>query len=164
MPDAIVDSVTDITVDMLRAWGIAGIALDLDNTIVPWHTSDVVPGVEDWVRLVRESGVRFILLTNNYGPTAREVANKLDMALVRGALKPVPWAFTRCLRRLSTRPAATLMIGDQIFTDVLGAKSVGMRAAVVRPVARREFATTKFLRMLEAPVYARLGRSDMIRT
>jgi uncharacterized protein len=155
-----VASVPDITLDVLQDWHVTGIALDLDNTIVPWHTTAVAPGVAEWVQRVRASGVRLCLLTNNYSSHVRGVGAALDMPVVRGALKPLPGAFTAALRTLGTDAATSLAIGDQLFTDVLGAKVVGMRAIVVRPLGAREFPTTRLLRMFEGPVYARLRRGQ----
>jgi uncharacterized protein len=154
-----VAGVCDVPVALLQAWEIDGIALDLDNTIVPWHTSDVAPGVAQWVQRVREAGVKFCLLTNNYAPHVRRVGAALSMPVVRGALKPLPGAFAAAQRQLGTDSARTLVIGDQLFTDVLGAKAAGMRAIVVVPLGTREFPTTKLLRAFERPVYARLARS-----
>jgi HAD superfamily phosphatase (TIGR01668 family) len=148
-----------LALDRLAQWQIRGIALDLDNTIVPWHTSNLVPGVADWVLAVRQAGIRVCLLTNNYGPQAKDVGRALDITVVRGALKPMPAALRRSLRELQTDPHNSLSIGDQIFTDVLGAKLVGMRAVLVRPIGGRAFITTKFLRMLERPVLKRIQRN-----
>jgi len=154
-----VERVSDIGLGLLREWNITGIALDLDNTIVPWHTSDVVPEIAQWVRQVRETGVRFCLLTNNYASNVRRVGAALDMPVVRGALKPLPSAFSAALRQLRSEASQSLSVGDQLFTDVLGAKAVGMRAIVVKPLTTRDFPTTRLLRMLEGPVYARLRRT-----
>jgi uncharacterized protein len=143
---------------MLADWKISGIALDLDNTIVPWHTTVLAEGVDEWVRQVRVAGIRVCLLTNNYLPHVRKVGAALNLPVVRGVLKPLPGAYVAALRALGTQPARSLAIGDQLFTDVLGAKVAGMRAVVVTPLGDREFPTTKFLRLLERPVYARLER------
>ncbi len=141
---------------MLEEWGIRGIILDLDNTIVPWHTTDLVAGVPEWVDRMRRAGVRTCLVTNNYGAHVRDVARALDVPLVVGALKPLPGAFWRSLRALGLEPRRCVAVGDQLFADVLGAKLVGMRAIVVRPVSAREFPTTRALRILERLVYPRL--------
>lgn len=154
-----VGRVQDISLAMLQAWGVEGIALDLDNTIVPWHTSDIAPGVIEWVERVRGAGVKFCLLTNNYAPHVRLVAGALSMPTVRGALKPLRGGFLAVQRELGTAASRTLVIGDQLFTDVLGAKAAGMRAIVVTPISRREFVTTKLLRAFERPVYARLAKT-----
>ena len=81
------------------------------------------------------------------------------MPVVRGALKPLPSAFLAALRQMHSEAGQSLSVGDQLFTDVLGAKAIGMRAIVVKPITSREFPTTRLLRMLEGPVYARLRRT-----
>ncbi len=158
-----VTRVSDITLEQLRDWNIAGIALDLDNTIVPWQTSDVAPDIAEWVLRVRQAGIHFCLLTNNYAPHVRRVGAALDMPVVRGALKPLPSAFSAALRQLRSEAGQSLAVGDQLFTDVLGAKAIGMRAIVVKPLTSHEFPTTKLLRLLEGPVYARLRRAGATR-
>ena len=147
--------------DLLATWKIRGVTLDLDNTIVPWYTSALEPGIDQWVRSLVDRGIRLCLITNNYGAQSKDVASELGLPLVRGALKPLPAAFSRCLRTLGTEPANTLAIGDQLFTDVLGAKLVGMKAVYVRPLATHAFITTRFLRMIERPVFARLRRAGV---
>ena len=135
-----------------------GIALDLDNTVVPWHTTALSPAVADWVSNLRAGGVRLCLLTNNYGAQAFAVARALGIPLVKGALKPAPPAFRRALLALETPAEKSAVIGDQLFTDVLGGKLLGMRTVLVKPIGRRELPTTKLLRLLEAPVLAKLRR------
>jgi HAD superfamily phosphatase (TIGR01668 family) len=152
------DRVEDVELSLLQAWSVRGITLDLDNTIVPWHTSDMPASVEAWAATVRAAGIRMCLLTNNYSRQAVHVAERLSIPIVRGALKPLPGGFWRSLAHLQLPASAVVGIGDQIFTDVLGAKLVGMRAILVRPVSRREFPTTKVMRIFERPLLARLRR------
>ena len=154
-----VESVEAVSSQKLQAWGIRGIALDLDNTIVPWYTTTLAPQIKAWALMVHALDIRMCLVTNNYGGHVQSVADELDIPIVRGALKPLPAAFTRCLRVLQTDAGHALAIGDQLFTDVLGAKLVGMRAVYVQRLGSREFPTTRFLRMLETPVLACLRRA-----
>ena len=145
----------------LRSWETRAIALDLDNTIVPWYSGNLAPGVKEWSQTVQALGIRMCLLTNNYGGHVQAVADELGVLLVRGALKPLPAAFRLSLRVLGTDAAHALSIGDQLFTDVLGAKLVGMRAVYVRRIQGREFPTTRFLRLIEGPVLARLRKAGV---
>jgi len=154
------ERVEDVRLSLLEEWNIRGIALDLDNTIVPWHTSALTPMVRAWVAGLHAAAIRMCLLTNNYSRQAADVAAELRMPIVRNAFKPLPAGFRRSLEHLGVPPGAALCIGDQLFTDVLGAKVTGMRAILVRPVSNREFPTTKVLRALERPVLARLRRSE----
>jgi uncharacterized protein len=159
-PDAIVPRVRDISVGVLEEWSIAGIALDLDNTIVPWHSTQLAAGVAEWVESIQARGIRMCLLSNNYMPHVRRVGARLGLPVVQGRLKPLPAAYGAALELLGTEPRRSLAIGDQLFTDVLGAKIVGMRAIVVAPLGTREFPTTRVLRLFERAIYARLSQSE----
>ena len=153
---------SDIGVARLRSWGIAGIVLDLDNTIVPWHTAQLAADVEPWISTVRGERIRLCLLTNNHGAQAVSVAQRLSAPIVRAALKPNPLAFRRAAALLEAPPSACLVVGDQLFTDVLGAKLVGMRAVLVEPIGGREFPTTKIMRAMEQPILRYLRRQGRL--
>ena len=157
-PDAILERVEDITAELLAGWKVRGLVLDLDNTIVPWNTSDVSPGVRGWVRSLKAAEIAMCVLTNNYTKRASGVAEQLDIPIIKVAFKPSPPAFQSALRRLGTPAAASAVVGDQLYTDVLGGKLIGMRAILVEPLSTREFITTRFVRWLERPVRARLMR------
>jgi uncharacterized protein len=159
-PDAIVDRVEDISTELLAGWGVRGIVLDLDNTIVPWNTSDVSPAARDWVGKLRQADIGICVLTNNYTRRASAVANELGIPIIKAAFKPSPMAFRSALARMSIEAGEGAVVGDQLYTDVLGGKLVGMRAVLVSPLSTREFFTTKFVRWLERPFRARLGLSE----
>lgn len=156
-PDAAVPHVELIAVPWLVGWGIRGLVLDLDNTLVPWNTAEVSSGVSEWVRSVGAAGIASCVLTNNYTRRATDVAALLGIPIIKAAFKPSPGAFRGALRLLGLAPAHVAVVGDQLFTDVLGGKLVGMRAILVEPLSRREFFTTRFVRWLERPVRARVA-------
>jgi HAD superfamily phosphatase (TIGR01668 family) len=143
---------------MLAGWGVRGVVLDLDNTIVPWNTSDVSPQVKQWVLLLKSARIGVCVLTNNYTRRASKVADELEIPIIKAAFKPSPLAFRSALRRMSIAPPEGAVVGDQVYTDVLGGKLVGMRAVLVNPLSAREFFTTKVVRWLERPVRRRLMR------
>lgn len=153
-----VDRVEDISLSMLAAWSVRGIVLDLDNTLVPWNTADISAGARAWVASIRAAGIGLCLLTNNYSRRASQVADLLGIPIIKAALKPSPLAFRGALRRLGVAAAEAVVVGDQVYTDVLGGKLLGMRAVLVTPLSTRDFATTKIVRWLERPVRERLRR------
>ena len=144
---------------MLAAWGVRGVVLDLDNTIVPWNTSDVTPAVTDWIARIRAAGIGVCLLTNNYTRRASGVAESLSIPIIKGAFKPSPVAFRGALKVLGVAPQQAAVVGDQLFTDVLGGKLLGMRALLVEPLSVREFPTTMIIRWIERPIRNRLRRA-----
>lgn len=147
----------DVAPSTLAAWGVRGAIVDLDNTLVPWNTAEIAEPVRAWIRSLQPD-VRVCLLTNNYTRRASSVAEALGVPIIKGALKPVPAAFLGALRVLGVGARAAVVIGDQLYTDVLGGKLLGMRAVLVTPLSTREFPTTKIVRWLERPVRARIRR------
>lgn len=157
-PDAVVARVEDVSAELLGSWGVRGVVLDLDNTIVPWNTPDVSDAVRAWIRKLAAAEIRMCVLTNNYSRRATSVAQQLDIPILKAAFKPSPAAFRSAMRVMDVDAPHAAVVGDQLFTDVLGGKLVGMRAVLVEPLSRREFFTTRFVRWLERPVRARLAR------
>lgn len=159
-PDAVVTRVEEVTAGLLGGWGVRGVVLDLDNTIVPWNTSDVSLDVRQWVRELSDAKIGVCLLTNNYTRRASQVAQLLDIPIIKVAFKPSPMAFRSALRVMEIAPHEAAVVGDQLYTDVLGGKLVGMRAVLVEPLSTREFFTTRFVRWLERPLRARVLRGS----
>lgn len=158
-PDAFAQRLSDIDIGMFERWGVRGLVVDLDNTLVPWNSREVTPDGEAWLRAVKQAGINVCLLTNNYSSAARAIADDFGVSSIAGALKPSPWAFRGALRALGVAAKQAAVVGDQLFTDVLGGKLAGMRAVLVRPLGTAEFPTTKIIRLLERPLLDRLRRS-----
>ena len=156
-PDAVAERVEQISMASLAGWGVRGVVLDLDNTLVPWNTADVSDGVLEWVRALTAAGIDACVLTNNYSRRATGVANAMGIPIIKAAFKPSPAAFRAALRVMGLDAAQAAVVGDQLFTDVLGGKLVGMRAILVEPLSSREFFTTRFVRWLERPVRSRVA-------
>jgi HAD superfamily phosphatase (TIGR01668 family) len=161
-PDAVVDRIEDFDAARFEEWGVRGVALDLDNTIVPWHTAMVTPGATAWIHDVLRRGIGVCLITNNYAGGAAATSALFSVPLIKGALKPSPWSFHAALRVLGVSGRSAAVVGDQLFTDVLGGKLAGMRAVLVKPLSSSEFPTTKIVRMLERPMLAALRRRGLI--
>jgi putative phosphatase len=161
-PDAFAQRLSDVDVGIFERWNVTGVVVDLDNTLVPWNSREVTPDGSAWIRSVQRAGIKICLLTNNYSSAARAIADEFGVSSIAGALKPSPWAFRGALRMLGVTAKQAAVVGDQIFTDVLGGKLAGMRAVLVRPLGAAEFPTTKFIRLLERPLLERLRRSGRV--
>ena len=143
------DAVTDISIDDLYHKGIKGVLLDLDNTIVAWSESAVSPTVYQWIQHGRKKGVVFCLLSNSYTSRARRIANELDIHVIAPAFKPLPFGYQRAMKLLDTTASSTVMIGDQLFTDMLGAHLLKINTIYVTPLSTTEFCLTRISRCLE---------------
>ncbi len=149
-PDICVDSVLDIPLEELERRGITSFILDLDNTMTEWNNNEVKPEIIAWVDKLKKTGAKACIVSNNKESRVRAVAQVLDVPYVCRAGKPLGRAFRRALDKLGSRPEETSVVGDQVFTDVLGGNLMGMLTILVSPLNPREFIGTRlFLRSLE---------------
>ena len=152
IPDLYYTAVGAIDLDALRAAGIRGVLLDLDNTILPRDTSEIPDSAHAFARSLADHGIRACLVSNNWHHRVSSVADELGFALVSKALKPLPFAFSRGMRLMGTTPGETATIGDQVFTDVLGGNLAGTMTVLVNPLSRADLPHTLLLRLIEAKV------------
>jgi hypothetical protein len=142
----------------LKAQGIRGLIVDLDNTLVDWNGSDLRPEVVGWARDVRGLGLRLCITTNaQRRERVAAIAQKLDASWVAPARKPFPCAYSRPMAIMGTGRDDTAVVGDQVFTDVLGGNVMGLKTFLVRPLSKRDFPATKLSRLMERIVRPFLG-------
>ncbi len=161
-PDQYLQSVMDLDLGALKKEGVKGLIVDLDNTIVPRYENEPSEGLRRWLSNVQSAGLAIVIVSNNWTNRVRDIAADLGVALVRGAGKPFPSAFRNGMRILGTTPSETAVIGDQLFTDVLGANRLGLHTVLVVPLSEREMLHTRLLRRLEYRVLNALVRRRLI--
>ncbi len=157
-PSWYVPAIQDVDLQRLRAHGIRAIIMDLDNTLVPSDTAQPPPQVRVWVARLHAMGFGSCIVSNNFPTRTKAMGEILQIAVVTGAVKPGPWGFRRAMRLLGTGPAQTALIGDQLFTDVLGGNLLGMRTILVDPLSPNEFPTTRLVRRVESVIRNRIIR------
>src|SRR6202042_3036903 len=108
-----------------------------------------------WVAAALQRGFRIVMVSNNFSERVAAAGAQLGIATVPNALKPLPFGFLRALRLLGTKRRETVVIGDQLFTDVLGAKLLGLHAVLTEPIVPHDFPLTRVLRYFERLVYKR---------
>ncbi len=148
-PAAQVPTIYDIDLAALRARGIRGVILDLDNTIVPWGAREVGVRLPTWIAAAQAADLRLCIVSNNRGSRVTAIANRLGLPVVTWALKPRRRAIRRALVVMGTTPDATALVGDQVFTDILGGNRLGLHTILVRPQSHREFILTRLVRLVE---------------
>ncbi|MGI6435081.1 MAG: YqeG family HAD IIIA-type phosphatase [Syntrophomonadaceae bacterium] len=159
-PDLYVTSLIDIPLDALRRQHIRAFILDLDNTITEWNSNVIHSGVGDWFQTIKEAGFKACILSNNKEQRCLAVANHLEIPFIYKAQKPRRASFYRALEMMGVKAEETAVIGDQIFTDVLGGNRAGLFTILVTPMASREFLGTKISRAMEKIVLYRLKRKQ----
>ena len=148
-PDLFVPSIFAISLARLGRRGIRGLIVDLDNTLVSWSEQEASSDLLTWIETAKQAGFRLCLLSNNLTLRVEHFAALFDVPGIPRAGKPGRRAFRRAMDILGTGPENTAVIGDQIFTDVFGGNRLHLYTILVRPVADREFWSTRLVRRVE---------------
>lgn len=138
----------DIAKDLLGA-GLRTVLLDIDNTILRRDTHEVPRDIVVWLAQAKQANITICLLSNNWHTSVLELAETLDLPIVAKALKPLPFGYLRALSLVHAKRANSVVIGDQLFTDVAGAHALGMRAFLLAPLVEQDLTHTLFLRNIE---------------
>lgn len=156
-PDIICRDVLSLDLNLLRDMGVSAMVFDLDNTLTLWNDMDFSPELAVWMDECRELGFSACICSNNHPERIAPVAEALGLEYVADAGKPGRGAYMRACSLLGASPEHTVAVGDQLMTDVIGAKRQGLRAALVNPLGRREFLGTYFNRVLEKALMRAMG-------
>ncbi len=148
-PDYYCDKVTDITLELLERNNIKGLILDVDNTLIDYD-KNLLKGAEEWVKRLKQKGLKFIILSNsNQEEKVKNVASILEIPYFYFATKPLKRGFKKAQKELQLEKNEIAVIGDQIFTDIIGANRSKMFSILVNPVAKKDLFMTKIKRPLE---------------
>lgn len=155
-PSRRVHAITDIDVLGLVAQGVRCVLFDRDNTVVPRDTGTVPADVAVWLDQVRAEGIVLCMVSNNFH--SREVeasAEELGVRVVHHAMKPAPFAVRRALSLVGVAPEQAVLVGDQVFTDVMAGNLAGVRTILVDPQSTRDLWYTHIFRVFERAIGAR---------
>lgn len=144
-----VDSVAEISPELLERHGIRGVLVDLDDTLVAAEAERLEPRIEAWLQALKDAGFAVLLFSNGSPERVRRWSRELGLDSLALVGKPLPWVFRKGLRRLGTEAHQSAMIGDQLFTDVLGANWAGMMSILVTPLSAGSLPHTRLLRNVE---------------
>lgn len=139
----------DIPLALLKARGIRGLIIDLDNTVTEWGRATLDRGVRRWFADLKEQGIKACLVSNNRSNRVKKVADALGIPGISRAGKPRRRAFRQAMAVMDTEAGGTAVIGDQVFTDILGGNRLGMYTILVMPINSREFIGTRMMRHVE---------------
>ena len=137
-PNVKLDRITDITYEMLEKRGINALILDVDNTLSTHHGMKLCDGLEDWLALMKSKGIKLLVLSNSTKKRVEPFAEKIGLDFISLGLKPLFTGYIRSLKRLKTKRKNTAIVGDQIFTDVWGAKRAGIKSYMVKYIDPHE--------------------------
>lgn len=141
--------ITDISIDFLKENNIKALILDVDNTLLDFDLK-VVDGLEQWFEKVKENNIECIIVSNsNKINKVKMVANLLGIDYIKFAMKPLKRGFVLAQKKLNVPYENIAAIGDQIFTDVIGANRTKIFSILVEPLASKDIWMTRIKRPIE---------------
>ena len=157
MPTAAFCRVTDIAPDDLRALGAEAVLLDVDNTLTTHNAPAPLEGAIAWTHALRDAGLKVIVVSNNKRERVEAFSAKFGLPFCWRACKPLPLGYMRAARRLGAEFGRCVVIGDQIFTDIIGANLVGMKSVLLTPIEEETGWSFRLRRRLERPFRQKLA-------
>ena len=149
-PRLYIDNVRCIKIDFLNKNNIKAIILDMDNTIIDL-SKNIPEGTKEWVDSLKKHGIKFCIVSNSiHKDKVIKIANELGIDdFILFAKKPLKSGFKKAMKILNIKPCNIAAVGDQIFTDVVGANRCGMYSILVKPIDRKDILITKIKRPIE---------------
>lgn len=144
-------NVTDISPAFLAKMNIRGLILDVDNTLTTHDNPVPAKGIPEWIELMKKSGIKLMIVSNNHPPRVKPFADLLGLPFVCEGKKPLNKGFREAIKLMGLPKSSIAAVGDQIFTDVLGANLMGIRMLYVVPFEHEKTTFFNVKRKLEKP-------------
>lgn len=154
-PAAVFRGAQYITPQYLEANGIRALILDVDNTLTGHGSQQLPPAIAEWLQCMKEHGILLRVASNNMPGRVRPFAQKLGLSFSALCCKPSPFGLWHACREMGVRPRETALVGDQIFTDTMGANLAGVKMLLVQPMYQDTKILIRLRRHLEKPVLRR---------
>ncbi|MCF0104557.1 MAG: YqeG family HAD IIIA-type phosphatase [Eggerthellaceae bacterium] len=144
----------------IKDQGFDIVFLDVDNTILPRDTHEIPEDINKWLEDLLTSGLKVCLLSNSFKEGVNKLGDELGFPVLTGSLKPLPIAFIRAFRKMGASRKNSVLIGDQVFTDSLGAHLVGMKYYMVEALSEVDLLHTTIFRKLEKCILRNIDPQD----
>lgn len=149
-PDLMLHDVTRIDLPLLNAHGIRGLILDVDNTLTNHGSQFLRQSVRDWLCRMDAAGIRMIIASNNTRERVEPFARKLGLDYVSFSCKPFARGLIRARKKMGLEAHEIAVVGDQIYTDIVGGNRLGMYTILVTPFLLEEQPLLRLKRSMEA--------------
>ncbi|MBR5309628.1 MAG: YqeG family HAD IIIA-type phosphatase [Oscillospiraceae bacterium] len=141
--------ILDITAEDLKSAGAKIVLLDADNTLSLHGSDKPLDGVLEWISEIKKSGINLVIVSNNSESRIKPFAEKLGLPFVYKSAKPLPKGFIKACKMFGAKTKEAAVIGDQIFTDVLGGNLIGAKVFLTEPIGPETDSFIKFKRRIE---------------
>ena len=157
LPGLITDELTDLTPGLLKSYGIRLLMMDFDNTIVPYTTDVPTEKMERWLKMMLASDIQICVVSNSRNDRVKIFCGKYGIPVIVRAKKPGTKGIKECLARFGIDPKQAALVGDQIYTDTLGANNAGVTPILVKAIHNHNI-WLKLRHVLELPFIFAAGK------
>lgn len=162
MPDYMFRKYDDITPDFLDSIGVRALIIDIDNTLAPYEQPEPDERLLEWVEVMQERGIKMTLMSNNDRERVELFNSSLGLPAYWKSGKPLRKNLDLAMRDMESRSDDTAVLGDQLLTDALAGKNIGLRAIIVPPIKDKTSAFFKFKRWIEKPYVRKFKKENGI--
>lgn len=152
LPTVSTKGLLDITPDLLRKMKVKAILLDVDNTLSHHDSQIPFDGAIAWTKQMQAEGFQCIIVSNNTQERITPFAKIFDLPFIWRACKPLPIGYQKAAKRLGVKCKESVIIGDQVFTDIIGANLIGMKSILLEPAEEEHGWSFRIRRNLEVAV------------
>ena len=157
LPDDFIEKYNFIDVEYMNMHNKKVIISDLDNTLISWDSKKDTKELTRWLKKMRRAGFDIIVVSNNNKERVDDFCKKLNLEYVAGAKKPLTLGFKEALKKLGRKKEEAIILGDQVLTDVFGAKNLGVMSVLVKPISKTDAFKTRINRFFEGKIIAILN-------
>ncbi|MGN0642827.1 MAG: YqeG family HAD IIIA-type phosphatase [Huintestinicola sp.] len=144
-------TILSVTPEMLDKMNVTALILDIDNTMTTHDNPVPIDGLYEWLDGMRSHGVKMMIVSNNHEPRVTPFAKLLGLDFVCEGAKPLTKGYKEAAEKLGVPKKNICTIGDQLFTDILGAKLFGIKSILVKPIEPEKTRFFKIKRAAEKP-------------
>ena len=159
-PKIYLNNVKEIAYELLQENNIKGLILDVDNTLIDYY-KNMPEGVEQWCKDLQKRNIKFCIASNsNKREKVKGVSEKLGIPYVFFAKKPLKMGLNKAKNIMGLKSEEVAVVGDQIFTDVLGANRCKMFSILVEPIKEKDILITIIKRPIENFIKSKYKKND----
>lgn len=137
-PDINIDKITNLKVNLLKKQGIKGLLIDIDSTVMG-KNYELIENIRGWIKKMKKNNIEVIFVSNTHSKLKKKIMKeKLKSEVIIRAYKPFSRGFKKAMRKLNLTSKEVAVIGDQLFTDVLGGNILSCYTIMVSPLKPEE--------------------------
>ncbi len=158
MPDYMFDTYDQVTPEFLRSLGVKAVLADIDNTLAPYEQAEPDERIRAWIGSLHAAGIGIAFVSNNDRARVELFNRTLGVPAYWKSGKPFKKNLLSAMDALGSDKTNTVMLGDQLMTDAVAGKHIGLRAIIVPPIRDKRTLFFRFKRLCERPFIRRYGR------